>query len=109
MKIGDIVVLIDNNWTERWKADVEFPVKNVYYTIRDIGTHLSSRQIEGVLLEEIVNPRHQNGNEYCFRSSRFRKVDMPNEVNDAIEELLRELEEREMYVNRSETPRFFFI
>jgi hypothetical protein len=103
MKIGDHVELIDDNWRgyfiinlQKWKPNnMKYPVKGVVYTIRDIGTHLSTagnaHGIPALLLEEIRNECHPaTGNEVCFQARRFRKLDLPPSIEQEIKELLEE-------------------
>jgi hypothetical protein len=101
MQIGDHVVLIDDNWRgyfivneQRWSPpDMKYPVKDVVYTIRDIGTHLSiggeKYNIPAILLEEIHNAKHPStGHEVCFLAKRFRKVELPPDLQRELEEVL---------------------
>ena len=95
MKIGDHVELVDDNWKgyvnngRQWTPeDMKYPVKGVVYTIRDIGSHLSTKG-NGLLLEEIYNQKHPGtGRECCFDVRRFRKLELPPDLQRELEEAL---------------------
>lgn len=95
MQKGDLVVLVNDNWHgyrkdgHRWvPKDMKYPVKDIVYTIRDIGSHLSLKGL-GLLLAEINNVNHPNtGLELCFDIRRFRKLDVPQQISEEISEML---------------------
>lgn len=95
MQIGDHVELVDDNWNGflqngvRWvPPDMKYPVKGIVYTIRDIGPHLSNKG-HGLLLEEIYNQQHPvTGKECCFDIRRFRKLELPPDLQKQLEEAL---------------------
>lgn len=100
---GDIVILIDDNWNHH--IPMNRPVRGVYYTVRDIGTHLSTTGSVGILLEEIRNRRHNlSGNEYCFRASRFKRIDIPKDVEEQVEEILKEYDKETEVILQSDMP-----
>lgn len=83
MKIGSLVECIN--------AVGDFPPMKPLemgriYTVRDIGDHLTVFGDVGVILEELINPIHFSGLEWCYAVARFREVQPPMDLS-WIEEL----------------------
>ena len=81
MKIGDKVILIDDNWpADRgpFGQYEQYPVKGPVYTIRDIEQDSYAENGFCICLEEIINPKMRYDDcfgETMFDSARFRVVD----------------------------------
>lgn len=94
MKVGDHVELINDDWNYyrlngyRWVPDdMKYPIKGEVYTIREIGSHLTERG-HGLLLEEIYNQYHpRTGKELCFDVRRFRKLELPPDLLELLNEV----------------------
>lgn len=82
MQVGSLVVCIN----DKGLHDGVLPVyKDKIYTIRGVFKYNGD---DGVLLEEIINGMYADGEEFGYRSDRFRELDTPVSIN--IEELIYE-------------------
>lgn len=85
MKVGSLVVLVDDDWLSKGSHNAKlYPIKDKVYTIRNF-------EYKGmaILLEEIYNPKCPgDGVEYCFFTVRFREVlpPMAKEIEQLLEE-----------------------
>ena len=91
MKVGSIVELInDQNWKYKDQGIDVYPVKGVEYTVRSIITFPNGA---GIALEEIVNEPRWFINGYVevhFAIHRFKELLPPIDMNEIIENLLKE-------------------
>lgn len=95
MKIGSIIELVDDNWTQGPNVPWERPVKNKRYTVREIILRLKPC----LLLEEIINPKMllrdpRTGAilymEQAFLMEKFRELLPPDAMSGEIKEALKD-------------------
>jgi hypothetical protein len=64
------------------------PVKNVIYTVRDIGTHLCANGMSSLLLEEIENKLDISGFEPSFSVKRFIEIQKPIDATQIVNNII---------------------
>ena len=92
MKVDDLVVCLDDDFPVTPHLNEQCPRKGYYYTVRDIIKR--GKSIEGIRLEEIVNPvqvyffRGDLTHMECFFDiSRFSKIYDDFDVQKFVEEI----------------------
>lgn len=74
LKPGDLVICVDDDW-RRLRVLRVYPRKNGIYTVRGIVSYTEG---DGLMLEEILNPLSDNGNEMAWDSGCFRPIRKPD-------------------------------
>jgi hypothetical protein len=89
MEKNSLVICINDLFKKGYEFQhVVTPIKNVIYTVRDIGTHLCAGGTLSILLEEIDNKLDTSGFEPSFNVKRFIEIQKPIDANEIVNNII---------------------